>query len=155
MDLYARWTQQTTAAELSSLLGRPVEWLAGAARYALRLTVDSRSLAIRVPLGRAGGSALCFWLDLLRRSVRSSPQVPSFFWSHDGEAGDAVMCLGVPGESTLAALWLNELAEPRFLDLLHRDASPPQPFPSGLGDRSVASFLDAIESLAGAAGVRP
>jgi hypothetical protein len=60
---------------------------------------------LRLPLGRAGGAALCFWLDLTRRLVAWRSTVPSFFWSHDGQAGGLMLHLGQPPPSTLSEMW--------------------------------------------------
>jgi hypothetical protein len=62
-------------------------------------------LSLRLPLGQAGGAALCFWLDLTRRLVRWRATVPSFFWSHDGQAGGLMLHLGDPPACTMAEIW--------------------------------------------------
>ncbi len=38
-------------------------------------------LSLRLPLGQAGGAALCFCSDLARRFLGWRATVPSFFWS--------------------------------------------------------------------------
>jgi hypothetical protein len=109
LDLYGRWIEETSAAEMCSLLDRSLDWLVSiAGRMATLAAVQPAppgACAVRVPLGQAGGSALCFWLDVVRRSTRSQSRVPTFFWSHDGDSGQAIVCLHPPGESVLAALW--------------------------------------------------
>jgi type VI secretion system ImpM family protein len=151
-DLYRRWTEETTAADLCSLLDRPLDWLVSVAGRIATVArpAPGRVCAIRVPLGRAGGSAVCFWLDVIRRSSRSTSvrsQVPSFFWSHDGETGQAVVCLDPPGESALAALWPAGAPDGAVWDAVE----DPGPHAAGGVDDaheggSLSTFLRRIES---------
>ncbi len=146
LELYTRWTRETSVADLCALLGRSTEWLDSAGRQVLESASPSL-LAIRVPLGGAAGSALCFWLDVLRRAGRwEGGRAPSFFWSHDGVGGDALLCPGAPGESVLAALWTNAPAGEIVCDLARIGPAPPVFSSSGSGQGSVATFLEELES---------
>jgi type VI secretion system ImpM family protein len=147
LDLYTGWTQETAGADLCSLLDRPLEWVRGAAaRLAAVARHPPRTLAaVRAPLGRAGGSALCFWLDVLRRSARWRAHLPSFFWTHDGDTGHAILCLGAPSAAALAALWSVDSADAAVWDVQDVGASAPV----GLSaEESVSSFLSQLESWA-------
>ncbi|HMI87895.1 MAG TPA: type VI secretion system-associated protein TagF [Polyangiaceae bacterium] len=62
-------------------------------------------LTLRLPLGAAGGAAVCFWVDLVRRAAAWRSTIPSFFWSHDGAAGTMLLHLGDAPRRTLADLW--------------------------------------------------
>jgi hypothetical protein len=153
LDLYAEWTRQTAASELCSLLERSFDWLVCTAHGILDLVAplgrfaESKSFPpIRVPLGRSAGGALCFWLDLLRRAARRHGRVPSFFWSHDGQRGDALLCLGTPEETTLAALWRLEAASGRVCDFTLPDFVPQGGWAGGGPDGSLASFLERVEA---------
>jgi type VI secretion system ImpM family protein len=111
---YAQWTQDLPQQELWSLLlpeeprRHPAELL-----YLITETVrpcrgverPTTPLSLRLPLGVAGGAALCFWLDWVRRIARWKATIPNFFWSHDGNAGAALLSLGVSPKSSLSELW--------------------------------------------------
>ena len=147
LDLYTGWIRETTGAGLSSLLGRPFEWVSGAAAsLATFVRQPPRTLAaVRAPLGRAGGSALCFWLDILRRSARWRTHLPSFFWTHDGDAGHAILCLGPPSAAALGGLWNVDSADAALWDVQDANVTGP----AGLrSEESVASFLLQLESWA-------
>jgi type VI secretion system ImpM family protein len=75
-------------------------------------------LSLRLPLGRAGGAALCFWLDLIVRLTGWRRTVPSFFWSHDGEAGALLLHLGRVPPAALRELWLPTGASSEVCDLV-------------------------------------
>ncbi|MDP9033580.1 MAG: type VI secretion system-associated protein TagF [Myxococcota bacterium] len=111
-DAYVDWARHMRVGEMAALLERPVSWLDRAVRWiADAVATPARNgraasaHAIRVPLGRAGGGALCFWLHVIRRASFSPARAPSFFWSHDGRGGDALLFLRAPDEKTLATLW--------------------------------------------------
>lgn len=72
--------------------------------YRGRETADT-PLSLRLPLGAAGGAAVCFWLDFVRRLALWRRTVPSFFWSHDGTNGTLLLCLGRAPRSSLSELW--------------------------------------------------
>jgi type VI secretion system ImpM family protein len=63
-------------------------------------------LSLRLPLGQAGGAAVCFWLDLIERLTGWYRTVPSFFWSHDGSSGALMVHLGRVPPVALSELWL-------------------------------------------------
>ena len=110
LELYVAWTQRTTPGELCELLDRSTSWLEHAVDALARAVRPSRdrtaaSGAVRVPLGRAAGGALCFWLDVLRRAAAAPGRCPSFFWSHDARSGDALLSLAPPLDVTLGTLW--------------------------------------------------
>jgi hypothetical protein len=106
-ELYASWVQATSPTDLASLLGRTPNWL-GAALHGIVTSLHPASVrgfsVFRVPLGRAGGGALCFWLDVLGRATPGA-DVPSFFWCHDEQCAEALIFVGRPDETTLATLW--------------------------------------------------
>ena len=154
LELYGGWACATAAGDLCSSLDRPFEWLALTAQGIVDVTAPRGRFAeakpfppIRVPLGRSAGGALCFWLDLLRRAARRSAPVPSFFWSHDGEAGDALLCLGAPEESTLATLWRLGGSHGAVRDFTQPDFVLPRSFAAGgAANESLASFLARVET---------
>jgi type VI secretion system ImpM family protein len=111
---YGDWTRDMPLGELWALLDRntfgrdpatPLLLLTEAVRPLARVERPKSPLTLRLPLGQAGGAALCFWLDLVRRLVSWRATVPSFFWSHDGQAGGLMLHLGEPPVSTMAELW--------------------------------------------------
>jgi hypothetical protein len=120
-ELYAAWVQATSSMDLASLLGRSVDWLRAALQaIATRLSPAASQAvsAFRVPLGRAGGGALCFWLDVLRRAMPWSDHVPSFFWCHDDEGGEALILVGrAEDDTTLRALWQPTAASTQVCNL--------------------------------------
>jgi hypothetical protein len=119
-ELYADWAEGMGAAQLCSLLGRPVGWLAGATAT-IAQAVDpqggGRVRSFRVPLGQGAGGALCFWLDVVRRAAGWQAHVPSFFWSHDETGGEALVFVGAPGDLALATLWGAAAARTDICDL--------------------------------------
>jgi type VI secretion system ImpM family protein len=139
-ELYAGWIEGTTVADLSEQLAQPIEWVAAAASTVAKMA--SRPLEVRAPLGRAGGSALCFWIDLLWRCDRQGATLPSFFWSHDGDAGDAVLCLGAPTAAALRALWQTSAPEGGVFDLTGGPSLIPAPSPDPR--ESLLSFLGRV-----------
>jgi type VI secretion system protein ImpM len=123
-SLYGAWSGELPLSELWALLGiSPAE--GGAALRLLRAAVapfrgvecPTTPLTLRVPLGRVGGVGLCFWIDVLRRSVAWRATIPSYFWSHDGEAGSALLHLGVPPRTTLAQLFIPSTTHDELCDL--------------------------------------
>lgn len=74
-------------------------------------------LTLRLPLGASGGAAVCFWIDFVKRAARWTSTIPSFFWSHDGNAGTMLLHLGDPPRSTLAQLWMPTGDRDEFCDL--------------------------------------
>jgi type VI secretion system ImpM family protein len=111
---YAQWTHELPQEELWSLMlpdaspDRVIELLylvTETVRPCRNVERPKTPLTLRLPLGAAGGAALCFWLDWVRSIARWRATIPNFFWSHDGSAGTAVLCLGVSPKSTLSELW--------------------------------------------------
>lgn len=80
-------------------------------------------LALRLPLGQAGGAAVCFWLDLVVRLTGWRRTVPSFFWSHDGAAGALMLHLGRVPPAVLPELWLPTGKSDEVCDLVSPDRS--------------------------------
>jgi type VI secretion system ImpM family protein len=137
VSAYADWAQKLPLVELWDL----VYGAGGAAngRSAVRLVLEAirpssgvelsdTPLTLRLPLGSVGGAAVCFWIELVRRSARWKVTIPSFFWSHDGNTGTMLLHLGVPPKSTLAELWLPTQQRDEFCDLL--EFGDPQPMRS-------------------------
>ncbi len=75
-------------------------------------------LSFRLPLGHGGGAIVCFWLDLLRRSMAWQRTVPSFFWSADHERASLLVHLGAAPKQTLAQLWGPRENRDEFCDLV-------------------------------------
>lgn len=111
---YASWTRTLPARELWALIfgvDRPVDparvlsHVSSTVATCRGIERPTSSLALRLPLGAAGGAALCFWLDWVCRIARWKATIPSFFWSHNGREGAVVIALGSPPHCTLAELW--------------------------------------------------
>jgi type VI secretion system ImpM family protein len=126
-ELYDQWTRELEVSELCNLLELSSGDLAGILRLlnaAVSPFVDTEGpdtpLSLRVPLGLVGGVALCFWLNLLTRMLRWRSTIPSFFWSHDGQRGEALLHLGRPPKMTLAELWMPTGRYDPFCDLTRR-----------------------------------
>jgi type VI secretion system ImpM family protein len=80
-------------------------------------------LALRLPLGRAGGAAVCFWLDLIVRLTGWRCTAPSFFWSHDGASGALMLHLGRVAPGVLSELWLPTGTSDEVCDLVAPERS--------------------------------
>jgi type VI secretion system ImpM family protein len=123
---YRAWAGALPLLELWELVFG-VEWKAAATRAVglIYAAVEPQRgverpqtpLTLRLPLGRAGGAAVCFWIDLVRRLCRWQTTMPSFFWSHDGNTGRMILHLGEPPRSTLAELWMPTGTKDEFCDL--------------------------------------
>jgi type VI secretion system ImpM family protein len=159
--LYDAWVTGLPLREFWALLG-PVLVSPGAT---LQLVLEAlapvrgverpnASLTLRLPLGLVGGAALSFWLDLVRRYVRWQSTLPSFFWSHDGAAGVALLHLGKPSKAALSELWMPRRDRDDVVDLT-RPPDPAwaeafSPLPAAvlatldLADASVAQLLAAV-----------
>ncbi len=113
-DSYASWTRSLPSRELWALMfgaeapvdpARVLSLVSSTVATCRGTERPMSSLALRLPLGAAGGAALCFWLDWVCRIARWKATIPTFFWSHDGRQGAAVIALGSPPACTLAELW--------------------------------------------------
>jgi hypothetical protein len=152
-ELYADWAERMRTSQLCSLLGRPTDWLARAVAviaHAVSPEGGGAVRSVRVPLGKAGGGALCFWLDVVRRLVGWRVHVPNFFWSHDAKGGDALVLVGAPGETLLTTLWAGASHRDEVCDLtaqgdLH--ATSTSPASGGPADRNLWALLDDTETL--------
>lgn len=111
---YAQWTEEMPIEDLVELVfgadlqvaAHTLAWLEEAIAPYRGIEAPETPLSLRLPLGAAGGAAVCFWLDFIRRSLAWRRTVPSFFWSHDGETGALMLHLGTVPEVALAELWL-------------------------------------------------
>lgn len=165
LDSYRVWTEQLPLNELWHLLdddgfghdpASSLRLMVEAVRPLARIEQPSSPLTLRLPLGRAGGAALCFWLDLTRRLLSWRGTVPSFFWSHDGQAGGLMLHLGLAPPSTLSELWQPSGQRDEVCDLTANVAgewiSALPPLRPQLGavlasaDASVANLLSAADS---------
>lgn len=122
---WEQWTRGVSMTELAELLFDTTDAasIAGALRAVLEAVAPHRGttpprtrLCLRLPLGRAGGAAVCFWLGVVQRAV-AGEHVPSFFWTHDGESGSLLLSVGAFPKSTLSQLWMPAPADD-VLDLL-------------------------------------
>jgi type VI secretion system ImpM family protein len=123
---YAEWAAALPLGDLFTLIyGADGPLLAA---QAVRFTIEAlrpfrgvdcprTPLTLRLPLGAAGGAAVCFWLDLVRRAAAWRSTVPSFFWSHDGAAGNMILHLGDPPRSTLCDLFTSAAERADVCDL--------------------------------------
>jgi type VI secretion system ImpM family protein len=160
---YEQWVRDLPLGELWSLLFG--EAGAAAAVIALRVIVEAIApyrkveraktpLTLRVPLGAAGGAAVCFWIDFVRRVALWSSTIPSFFWSHDGEAGSLLLHLGDPPRCTMAELWMPGRSRDEICNLMQPSEleqlgtiDPPQALARLVfdTDRSVLHLMKAAE----------
>ncbi|HTV23451.1 MAG TPA: type VI secretion system-associated protein TagF [Polyangiaceae bacterium] len=110
-------------------------------------------LALRLPLGQAGGAAVCFWLDLVVRLTGWRRTVPSFFWSHDGAAGALMLHLGRVTPAVLPELWLPTGRSDEVCDVV----APPRSFRSpqtSRWERIIAEPDQAVSELLRAAAAK-
>jgi type VI secretion system ImpM family protein len=122
---YAAWGEQLPLLELWALISpaQPREVLRDALRLLLEAVRPHRGesadtlLSLRLPLGAAGGAAVCFWLDVIRRLIGWQRTVPSFYWSHDGTEGQLTVHLGVAPPATVSELWLPSGARDEYCSL--------------------------------------
>jgi type VI secretion system ImpM family protein len=159
--LYDEWVSGLSLTEFWALLGPALVSPGATLQLLLETLAPARgverpnlTLSLRLPLGLVGGAALCFWLDLVRRYAGWQNTLPSFFWSHDGSTGTALLHLGKPSKGALAQLWMplgdrddvTDLTRPP--DPAWGDAFSPLP-PAvlatlNLPDASVAQLLAAV-----------
>jgi type VI secretion system ImpM family protein len=128
---WREWTEGMELFELAELLigGVDIGFLAGALRAVLAAVEPHRGalplrtrLSLKLPLGRAGGAAVCFWLGIAQRALGWERVLPSFFWTHDGDAGSLLLHVGAPPRTSLAQLWMPEPAED-VVDLFESSAA--------------------------------
>lgn len=112
-QLYDDWVSSLPLVELWALLGPALSTPSATLHMLCETLLPTRgverpttTLSVRLPLGLAGGAALCFWLDVVRRYVGWQSTLPSLFWSHDGSNGAALLHLGRPSKGALAELWM-------------------------------------------------
>ncbi|HKO53523.1 MAG TPA: type VI secretion system-associated protein TagF [Polyangiaceae bacterium] len=129
---YAGWCEALSLSELRALIAESEQ--VDALRWRLQLISEavqphrkqelpSTRLSLRLPLGAAGGAAVCFWLDVVRRLVGWHATMPSVFWSQDRGSGQLVLHLGLAPVGTVSQLWLPDTQSNEFWDLS-------QPLPS-------------------------
>lgn len=114
LESYDTWTRTLPTDELWALIfgddprvdpAAILALVAEAVRACRGVEQPTTPLSLRLPLGAAGGAAVCFWLDWVRCIARWRRTLPTFFWSHDGQQGTLLLHLGVPPRCTLAELW--------------------------------------------------
>lgn len=110
------WALISGSAELEGLR-RSLRFIAAAVEPHRQREPPATLLSLRLPLGAAGGAAVCFWLDVVKRLIGWRNTVPSFFWSHDGSSGQLTVHLGTPPASALSELWRPTLQRDEFCDL--------------------------------------
>jgi type VI secretion system ImpM family protein len=122
--MYDDWVHTLPLSELWALLGPALAHPAATLRLLLEALAPTRgveqpntSLALRLPLGLAGGAALCVWLDIVRRALGWRTTLPCLFWSHDGTTGFALVHLGKPSKTALTELWLPSGSRDEVVDL--------------------------------------
>ena len=123
---YTDWAASLPLGDLCTLVygAEGLSIAAGSVRFVVEAVRPMRGverprtpLTLRLPLGAAGGAAVCFWVDLVRRAAAWRSTVPSFFWSHDGEAGTMLLHLGDAPRTTLAELWIPGADRSELCDL--------------------------------------
>jgi type VI secretion system ImpM family protein len=126
LEGWKAWRDSMHLDELGELLyGVPdAAGITGAIRAVLEATAPHRGvtprrtrLSLRLPLGRAGGAVVCFWLAVVERALDWKGIVPNFFWTHDGESGALLLHLGVPPRATIGRLFMPTPTD-EVLDLL-------------------------------------
>jgi type VI secretion system ImpM family protein len=122
--MYDEWVHTLALSELWALLGPALRTPGATLRLLLEAVAPMRgveqpstTLALRLPLGLAGGAALCVWLDIVRRVLGWRATLPSLFWSHDGTTGFALLHLGRPSKAALTELWLPSGSRDEVVDL--------------------------------------
>jgi type VI secretion system ImpM family protein len=135
LSAYRSWTDELELDEFLALVfGADMAHAVGALALAEEAVSPYRGvehpdtpLSLRLPLGQAGGAAVCFWLDLIVRLTGWQRTVPSFFWSHDGDSGALLLHLGRVPPAALRELWLPTGKSDEVCDLVqpqHEFRSP-------------------------------
>lgn len=112
-------------------------------------------LSLRLPLGQAGGAAVCFWLDLIVRLTGWRRTVPSFFWSHDGAAGALMLHLGRVPPAAFGELWLPTGASDEVCDLVLPSTSSFRSSRASRWETLLAQPGQTVAELLRAAAVQP
>jgi hypothetical protein len=75
--------------------------------------------------------------------------VPTFFWSHDEQGGDALVFIGAPGDLALATLWDDAARGDDVLDLTALDETPTSAGASepSHAESSLWSLLERVDGL--------
>jgi hypothetical protein len=124
--LYEEWASDLPLGEMWALLGPPLDGAeTGLLLRLLAATIEpfrrtenpATKLSLRLPLGRAAGVGLCFWIDLVKRYLGWNATLPSFFWSHDGNWGSTILHLGQAPRTTLAELFMPSGQRDEICDL--------------------------------------
>jgi type VI secretion system ImpM family protein len=126
---YRSWTDELEVDDFLALVfGADPAYAAGALALVEEAVAPYRGvenpdtpLSLRLPLGQAGGAALCFWLDLIVRLTGWRRTVPSFFWSHDGDSGAALLHLGHVPPAALRELWQPTSTSDEVCDVVQPD----------------------------------
>jgi type VI secretion system ImpM family protein len=122
---FANWkAREGVLAEVWSLLFADAPVRAEACLRALIdavVPVRSRSglatcRAVRLPLGRGGAPATCFWLEVMRALAQWNRTIPAVFWPADRASGSALIQLGDVPSSSFVQLW-SPMPEPAVVDL--------------------------------------
>jgi type VI secretion system ImpM family protein len=123
---YSEWAASLPLTDLCALVygAEGLSIAAGVVRFVVEAVRPMRgvepprtALTLRLPLGAAGGAAVCFWVDLVRRAAGWRSTIPSYFWSHDGSAGTMLLHLGDAPRSTLADLFTARSESAEVCDL--------------------------------------
>jgi hypothetical protein len=110
---YRGWTNDLSLDDLVELVfdgdgsraARAIALIEEAVRPYRGIEEPDTPLSLRLPLGRVGGAAVCFWLDFVKRLAGWRRTLPSFFWSHDGVSGALMLHLGRIPAVALSELW--------------------------------------------------
>jgi hypothetical protein len=123
---YTRWAQEATLEsafewvyERASAedLARVFGFVRSATSSFRGQQAPSTPVALRFPLGAAGGGGAALWLDLVRRIGEWSQMVPTFFWSVGPRASELLVQLGVTPPATFGELWLSRADSDHVCDL--------------------------------------
>jgi type VI secretion system ImpM family protein len=165
LERYASWTRTLQLGELWELMFgversvdpvRVLTHVSNTVATCRGVERPTSSLAVRLPLGAAGGAALCFWLDWVCRIAQWKCTIPSFFWSHNGQDGAVVIALGSPPHCTLAELWHASGSRDQICDVATAPwqlatVSPTDPVAVAVGQldnrQSVAQLLHAAHTI--------
>ncbi len=123
---YTRWVQEATLTgafewiyEHASAedLARVFGFVRSATSSFRGQQTPTTPVALRFPLGAAGGGGAALWLDLVRRIGEWSQMVPTFFWSVGPRSSELLVQLGVTPPATFGELWLSRADSDHVCDL--------------------------------------